>query len=107
MTMTDRTASVRLVDADARLGPSSVTAPLAVPEEGPAAPSGVLTCSLTLPRDVLVRLAGLSRQVDQIHQGHVSQAELSLQLGKVRAGLGALVQSIHDEIALHYAGRRR
>lgn len=106
MTVTDRSTSVRLVDADTPLVPSPAIVPMIVLAEPPAAPAGVLTCSQTLPRDILVRLAGLSRQVDHIRSGHASQEELSLQLGKVRASLAALIQSIHDETALHYAARR-
>lgn len=93
MTMTDRSTSVRLVDADTLL--------LRAPS---AASPGSVTCSQTLPRDLLVRLAALSHQVTCILQGNTADAELYLRLETIGSGLDALIRSVYDETAQHIIG---
>lgn len=69
-----------------------------VVEERPATPSGVTSVD-RLPRDVLVRLAALSRRVAAIRQDHAEPAELSTRLDDVVAGIDGLIQRIYDETA--------
>lgn len=90
---------------DVLLGPVGDHAPRLL-DERPTAPSGVRSCSERLPRDVLVRLAALSRQVGDLRQQHAEQMELSLRLDDVAAGLDAAIKSIYDETVQHFAGRR-
>lgn len=106
MSMTDRAARGRRGELDAFLVSSPVTLPLVVLQERAAAPAGATACGERLPRDLLLRLAGLFRQVGAIRQGHATDPDLSLRLDDVAAGLEALIQSIYDETALHLAGRR-
>ncbi|MBW3665097.1 MAG: hypothetical protein KY469_18535 [Actinobacteria bacterium] len=61
---------------------------------------------MQLPRDLLVRLAALSRQVSDIRQEHAAHPELSLRLDEVAADLDGLIQRIYDETVRHLAGRR-
>lgn len=106
MSITVRSARNCLVEIDAPLDPSHVTMPLDIPEKRAAAPFEVGACSQRLPRDVLVQLTALSCQVGYLRQGQATHPELSLRLETVAAGLDALIRSIYDETALHYAGRR-
>ena len=99
------TANNRPDDIGARLG-ASATSNVVVLEERPAAPSGAPACSAQLPRDLLVRLAALSRQVGDIRQEHAAHLELSLRLDDVEADLGGLIQGIYDETVRHLVGQR-
>ncbi|MBW3620311.1 MAG: hypothetical protein KY461_08705 [Actinobacteria bacterium] len=90
--------SVLLVSASANGHPGA-------PAERPAAPS-FLACSERLPRDLLVRLAALSRQLGDLRAAHAASVELALHLEDVAAGLDAVIRSIHDETVQHFAARR-
>lgn len=105
--MTDLSAPNHPREFGALLAPTATTGPLSLVEERPAAFSGVLTCSERLPRDVLVRLAALSRQVGDLRREHAGHGELTLRLYDVAADLDRLTQSIYDETVWHLAGRRR
>ena len=89
----------------ARLG-GSATTQVVVLEERPAAPSGAPACSAQLPRDLLVRLSALSRQVGDIRQEHAALPELSLRLDDVETELEGLIQRIYDETVRHLVGQR-
>lgn len=104
MTITDRSTSVRLVDADPQLLGAPATVPPIAPADPSAASSEILTCSQTLPRDLLVRLTALSHQVGSILRGRTADAELSLRLETIGAGLDALIRSVYDETAQHIIG---
>ena len=106
MTTTDRAVRDHPVELDVPFVSAPLNTSLIVLEEPPAAPPAGPVCGERLPRDVVVRLAALSRQVGHIRQSHAVGSELSLRLANVAAGLDALVQSIYDETVLHYAGRR-
>lgn len=85
---------------------SSETGSTALLEDRPAAPPAVITCSERLPRDVLLRLAAVARQVDDIRQEHAVHPDLSRRLDHVATDLEALIQSIYEETVLHLTGRR-
>lgn len=76
-------------------------------EERPATPSGVAASGVTtgdrLPRDVLVRLAALSRRVGAIRQENGANTDVSTGLDSVIAGLDSLIQRIYDETARYSA----
>lgn len=96
----DPTGDLALIDPSAANGTPVLLA------ERPAAGSGVLLCGERLPRDVLLRLGALSRDVRDIRAEHARHRGLSLQLDRISADLDALTQSIYDDTALHFAGRR-
>jgi hypothetical protein len=78
------------------LSSSVMMRPDVIVEERPTTPSGV-TSGEHLPRDVLVRLAALSRRVMAISHEHAEDAELSMRLNDVVAGIDGLIQRIYDE----------
>ena len=90
--------SVLLVSTSANGHPGAVV-------ERPAAPS-VRACSERLPRDLLVRLGALSRQLGDLRGEHAASVELALHLEDVAAGLDAAIRSIHDETVQHLSARR-
>jgi hypothetical protein len=80
------------------LSPSVILRPATAHDERPASPSGVSSAD-RLPRDVMVRLAALSRKVGAIREEHADDADLSVRLTGVVAGLDGLIQRIYDEVA--------
>ena len=80
------------------LSSSVLMRPATAHDERPASPSGVLSVD-RLPRDVMVRLAALSRKVGAIREAHADDADLSVRLTGVVAGLDGLIQHIYDDVA--------
>lgn len=80
------------------LSSSVLMRPATAHDERPASPSGVSSVE-RLPRDVMVRLAALSRKVGAIREAHNDDADLSARLTGVVAGLDSLIQHIYDDVA--------
>lgn len=79
--------------------------PPIVLRDRPVAPSDSFACSQRLPRDLLVRLAALSRDVDGIRQDHTMDPGLSMSLARIVSDLDDAIQSIFSETARHLTGR--
>ncbi len=102
--MTDLSAANPLGELGA-LPEAATSRPLVLLDERPNAPSAVFTCTEQLPRDVVVRLKAVSRQVGALRLEHAADAGLSVRLDAVAANLDGLIQSVYDETARHVAGR--
>ena len=94
--MTDRSTADR--QGTLVLSSSVLTRPATAHDERPVSPSGVSSVD-RLPRDVMVRLAALSRKVGAIREERTDDADLSVRLTGVVAGLDGLIQRIYDEVA--------